>query len=156
MTSEKLSVVEWVKTNLSKFANENVAIEMCVDELKKSRKTVRDAITRYKLTAASLLSELKSNKIKKTNKPSTGLSIDDIRGRCDIIYKIEKAIEQIPQNRFIPDSEFREVLVKCSTTQYRSKADLDKFLKNKGSAKGVTYWGSDSDIKRLKDEGILK
>ena len=65
MTSEKLSVVEWVKTNLSKFANENVAIEMCVDELKKSRKTVRDAITRYKLTAASLLSELKSNKIKK-------------------------------------------------------------------------------------------
>jgi hypothetical protein len=150
----KLSAPEWVRINFSRFDIESDCINAGTEELGIKRNTVRDAVTKFKKKICKQ-HPITAVQTYKTSS-SIGLSIEDIRNKHDVIYQIEKAITQIPKGRYIPDSEFREVFVKCSSEQYRAKSGLEKFSKNKGSAKGITYWGTTADIKRLKNEGILQ
>ena len=152
---------EWMIKNLSKYDSTQDAVKACSKELDLSYFSVRDKVTR--LVKEGVLTPVDQFTPRFKSCPSTqrhstiiGLSIDDMREKYDALYKIEKAVKEIPEGRFIPEAEFRECVAKCEASKFRAKADLDQFNKYKGVAKGITYWGNPSDIKRLKEQGVLQ
>ena len=145
--------------NLAKYETTQEAIKACSKELRFSFISVRDKVTR--LVKEGVLTPVDQFTPRPKSSPQKhcsqlGLSVDDMREKYDALYKIEKAVKEIPEGRFIPEAEFRECIAKCETSKFRAKADLEQFNKYKGVAKGITYWGNPTDIKRLKDQGVLQ
>lgn len=139
MAKAKQTVREWCQQNFDKYPTKEELIENCVKALGVKRKQV-----------------LHKLKVLNTTGSSIGLSENELRAKCDVLFKIEAALNKLPQDRYIPDTEFREFFCQVNANKYRSKADLPQFEKYKGSAGGVTYWGVANNIKRLKESGILK
>lgn len=146
-----MSIRTWWSTKSKNFANDEEAIIACSKDLGVKPKSVRDSLQR------SSTNSLKKSPISSsTDMCSIGLSVDDIRSKYDVLYKIKKAIKEIPEGRFIPEAEFREMFVKCDSSKFRGKADLPEFSDFKGQAKGITYWANPKDIIKLKNEGVLQ
>ena len=144
------SIRNWMTANLSKYNSTKEATRACSKKLGYPIKSVQTKTNEWIRKGA-----LNPNSFSKSSS-LVGLSVDDMREKYDALYKIEKAVKEIPIGRYIPEAEFRECVVKCDASKFRAKADLEQFNKYKGIAKGVTYWANPSDIKRLKDQGVLQ
>jgi hypothetical protein len=150
-----LTIREWMIDNLLKYRSTKEAIRACSKNLGYSIESVRDKTT--KCIKKGLLEPKDSyNPSLKDSSSLVGLSVNDMREKYDALYKIEKAVKEIPAGRFVPEAEFRECVVKCEASKFRAKAELEQFNKYKGVAKGTTYWANPVDIKRLKDQGVLQ
>ena len=153
------TIRQWMVENLSKYETTREAIKDCSKELCLSFISVRDKVT--KLVKEGILTPVdqftpRPKSLPQKHGSQIGLSVEDMREKYDALYKIEMGVKEIPEGRFIPEAEFRECVAKCEASKFRAKADLDQFNKYKGVAKGITYWGNPSDIKRLKDQGVLQ
>jgi hypothetical protein len=142
-------------SNLLKYESTEGAIRACCKNLGYSTGSVRTK-TREWIKKGYLKSKDDSNSPILKKSSSLGLSVNDMREKYDVLYKIEIAVKGIPIGRFIPEAEFRECVVKSEASRFRAKADLEQFNKYKGIAKGITYWANPSDIKKLKDQGVLQ
>jgi hypothetical protein len=143
MSTVKQTVRERCQQNQSKYQNEEEIISACMRTLGVRRKQVQKI--------------LKSLGLRKSSGPAAvGISEEELRAKCDILYKIEQAVKNLPENRYIPDAEFREFFCQINANKYRAKADLPTFEKFKGRANGVTYWARPENIKRLKESGVLQ
>jgi hypothetical protein len=139
MAKAKQPVREWCQQNFDKYPTKEELIENCVKALGVKRKQV-----------------LHKLKVLNTNGSSSiGLSENELRAKCDVLFKIESAVKKLPVDRYIPDAEFREFFCQVNVNKYRSKADLPQFEKYKGIASGVTYWSKPENIKRLKESGVF-
>ena len=141
MAKAKQTVREWCQQNYEKYPTKDELIENCIKLLGVKRKQV-----------LHIFKSLDNN----NGASGIGLSENELRAKCDVLYKIETALNKLPSDRYIPDTEFREFFCQVNANKYRSKADLPQFEKYKGIAGGVTYWGVANNIKRLKESGILK
>ena len=143
----KQTVREWYQQNYDKYPEKEELIAECVRVLG----VTRDQVVR-KVKEIKLKTMRDSDSVPET----VGLSEDELRSRCDIIYKIETAVKKIPSDKYIPDSEFREFFCQINANKYRSKADLPQFEKYKLIADGVIYWARPENIKRLKESGVFQ
>jgi hypothetical protein len=139
---DRKTIKEWCLENSGKYTDKKDLIAACI----KALGVTRDRVIR-KLKAIDNVA---------TGVAGAGLSESELRARCDVTFKIEQAVKSLPEGRFIPDSEFREMICKINANAFRSKADQSQFDKNKGVAGGVVYWAKAEDIKRLKESGVLQ
>lgn len=137
----KPTVREWCQQNYEKYKAQEELIVSCVKALGVRKKQVVKILRTLGTSGSS--------------SGSVGLSEDELRAKCDVLFKIEMAVKRIPIDRYIPDSEFREFLCQVNANKYRSKADLPQFEKYKGIANGVTYWARPENIKKLKESGVF-
>lgn len=133
------TIREWCQTHQNEYKTKEELIINCVNNLG----VTRDRVLR-------ILNENSGNGV-----PIVGLNKDELKFKYDVLYKIEQAVKHLPEDRYVPDAEFREFLVEVDTKKYRSKANLPQFDKYKGAASGVVYWAKPENIKRLKEAGVL-
>jgi hypothetical protein len=140
-SKSKPTVREWCQQNYEKYKAQEELIVSCVKALGVRKKQVVKILRTLGSSGSSV--------------ETIGLSENELRAKCDVLFKIEAAIKKIPMDRYIPDAEFREFFCQVNASKYRSKADLPQFEKYKGVANGVTYWARPENIKRLKESGVF-
>jgi hypothetical protein len=155
-----IGVRKWLSLNWNKYGKDEL-IQRCIRELLAYPRSVKDMYTRIKNGKVEMhhANNKEENSmvsgIMKIEK-NVGFSTIDMQKKYDAEFKIEEAIKQIPKGRFVPEAEFRDVLVKANMSHFRIKSNLEKFDKYKGKAKSIIYWGNADDIESLKLRGILK
>lgn len=91
----------------------------------------------------------------KKERDVTAISETDIRQKHDLYFKINQAAQSIEEGKFYTEVDFRECIVRVSAAAFRRPADDDGFVRYKGRASGITYWGHPKSIQKLKDERVL-
>jgi uncharacterized Zn finger protein len=92
-------------------------------------------------------------------KPKTntmkGISEQELRSKHDVSFKIKKTAESLKGDVFYTEYDFIK-LCEIANTGYRYVLESGQFDQFKGKAGGTVYWSHPDNIKRLKDEGVLK
>jgi len=113
--------------------------------------------------ARDLVAVAKSNVVLDDIKPSAtksvslkkGLSISDLRAKYDNMFIVRNKVGLLEKDLFLTQPEFIS-MCKLSGTGYRNTIEQPEFVKYKGKAGGIIYWGHPDSIQQLKDEGVLK
>ena len=83
------------------------------------------------------------------------MSETELRSKYDNLFICQQGIEKLTKGLYYAEREFIQ-LCGFKSTNYRSAIEDSKFMDYHGTAGGITYWGTKDDIKRLKNEGILR
>ena len=100
-----------------------------------------------------------STQPKEEQKPATGvthISEADLRKKHDMYFMVLSFIQGIPEGEFVEESVMLRHLGIVGKPRYRDAITRPELKDFKGKVDGVTYYGSQTSIKKLKSEGVLQ
>lgn len=83
------------------------------------------------------------------------ISETELRSKYDNLFICGEAVKKLAKGLFYVEREFIQ-LCGFKSVNYRSAIEDARFADYHGTAGGTVYWGTKEDIKRLKNEGILR
>ena len=88
------------------------------------------------------------------NRSTDTITIDELRKRHDVDYKVSEALKSLNVNEFIEKDE----LIKRIGLRHgypRLSATIDSYKEFQGKADSKVYYGHPDSIAELKEEGVL-
>lgn len=84
------------------------------------------------------------------------LSEDELRRKHDMFFMIYTFVKNIPDSRFVEESGMLRQLGLLGKPRYREALSRPELKEYKGRVDGVTYYGTQASVRKLKQEGVLQ
>ena len=88
---------------------------------------------------------------------TTGLlSEEELRQKHDMFYQIYGFVRNIPDGKFAEETSMLRQLALLGKPRYREALSRPDLKPYRGKVDGMTYYGSQNSIQKLKGEGVLQ
>ena len=84
------------------------------------------------------------------------LSENELRHKHDMFFKVISFVKGIPDGKYIEETAMLRQLGMIGKPRYKDAITRPELKDYKGKVDGVTYYGTQSSIVKLKQEGVLQ
>ena len=127
----------------------------CGAKAHKDGRDIRNGVQKYKCRACKY--NFRETTLQNLTKPNMGISLEEFKNKYDPVTQVREAVKKLEKGTLYKRQEFVQKFGIKAVGGYREVLNNDEFEQYRGNVNNeIQYFGHPEDIKRLKDEMLLK